>query len=61
MTANILKEIASVKKCFQSRSGTVDICLLNNFVVAVVRMINSTPAFGAAEGGTINEALADSP
>jgi hypothetical protein len=63
--ALILKEIASVKRFVKSRAATTGSCdasLLQNLAGSLVRMINSTVAFGSEEAGLVNEALAtDSP
>ena len=63
-TAPLLKEIASVKRFVNSRNASAGSCdpnLLGNFAKSLIRMINTIATFGAAEGGAVQEALAQSP
>jgi len=64
MAANILKEITSAKRFLKGRiaaAGSCDPSLLEGFTATLVRMISTSAVFGTAEGGLVQEALADSP
>jgi len=64
MTAELLREIASVKKFVKGRTasaGTVGDSMLDNLAASLVKMIKQAPVFGAAEGGQLEEELAESP
>ncbi len=64
MVAALIKEINSVRAFVRAREGLCtdsDAALVANFLDGLVKMLNGTQYFGAAEAAFVSDALKDSP